>query len=190
MPSPFGASVPKCSDRGQRRARRAAPRPARRRAATSQSACEICALSMICVSSFARSSGIVADRDAAGLDHREPACGHRRAVRPAQQHAIAGHQPEVLDEHARVAVRALGRAPRRSSARRPARRSRCARPSRARARRREAPSRSSTGRDSRAPADRRGAPAMLARRQVVARERVDVRGRSACDPGLHGGLAS
>ena len=39
------------------------------------------------------------DRDAAGLQHAEPAGGEPRVVRPAQQHAVAGHQPEVLGEH-------------------------------------------------------------------------------------------
>jgi hypothetical protein len=37
--------------------------------------------------------------DAAGLHHREPARGEHRRIGAAQQHAIAGHQPHVPDEH-------------------------------------------------------------------------------------------
>ncbi|HEU4726689.1 MAG TPA: hypothetical protein VFT22_02335, partial [Kofleriaceae bacterium] len=41
------------------------------------------------------------DRDAARLHHREPTRGHPRRVRAAQQHAIARHQTQVVDEHVR-----------------------------------------------------------------------------------------
>ena len=45
------------------------------------------------------------DGDRAGLHHREPARGHRRRVRPAQQHAVAGNDAEVVDQHARDPAR-------------------------------------------------------------------------------------
>ena len=45
-----------------------------------------------------------AHRDAAGLDHGEPAGREHRRVGAAQQHAVAGHQAQVLDQHAGDAV--------------------------------------------------------------------------------------
>ena len=64
------------------RARRAAPR---RRARCAH----LRLRRSICPSSLARSSGIVADRDAARLHHREPAGDEHRLVGGAQQHAVA-----------------------------------------------------------------------------------------------------
>ena len=43
--------------------------------------------------------------DAAGLDHREPARRHHRVVRAAQQHPVAGHQPHLAHQHVRQAIR-------------------------------------------------------------------------------------
>ena len=71
----------------------------------SHSACVISALVMISVSSFARSSGMVADAHAARLHHREPARGHHRVVRPAQQHAVARLQAHLAHQHVGEAVR-------------------------------------------------------------------------------------
>jgi hypothetical protein len=44
------------------------------------------------------------DDHAAGLEHCEPAGDQARVVRAAQQHAVARHQAEVLDEHVGDAV--------------------------------------------------------------------------------------
>ena len=43
------------------------------------------------------------DHDAAGLQHAEPRGEHRVAVRPAQQHAVAGDQALFLDQQPRDA---------------------------------------------------------------------------------------
>ena len=49
------------------------------------------------------------DRDAARLDHGEPARRHHRVVRPAQQHAVAGDEPQVArPARARSGWRARG----------------------------------------------------------------------------------
>ena len=79
--------------------------------------------------------------DSACLHHREPARRHHRAVRSAQQHAVAGNKAHVLDQHARDAVGA-GRQFRVGPATaRPAPGSPCARPIRARPRDRAVPPR-------------------------------------------------
>ena len=56
------------------------------------------------------------DRDAARLEHGEPAGGQHRVVGRAQQHAVAGHQAEVVAQHVGDAVRLLQQLARRSSA--------------------------------------------------------------------------
>jgi hypothetical protein len=43
-------------------------------------------------------------RDQPGLHHREPRERHRHRVAAAQQHAVAGHEPEVFGQHLRDAV--------------------------------------------------------------------------------------
>ena len=43
------------------------------------------------------------DHHAAGLQHAEPGREHRVAVRPAQEHAVAGDQPVLLDQQPRDA---------------------------------------------------------------------------------------
>jgi hypothetical protein len=48
-------------------------------------------------------------RDQAGLHHREPRERHRHRVAAAQQHAVAGHEPEVFGQHLRDAVDLDGR---------------------------------------------------------------------------------
>ena len=45
-----------------------------------------------------------AHRDAAGLDHTEPAGRHHRRVGAAQQHAVARHQAQLVHQHAGNAV--------------------------------------------------------------------------------------
>ena len=117
-----------------------------------------------------------AHRDAAGLHHREPARGEHRRVRRAQQHAVARNETEILDQHVGDAVGAIeqvGVGP--AHAGRP-RRSRCGRPSRARSRGRAAPSAqfSRSGYRELRQLENEFGPGS-ARRQVVARERVDVR---------------
>jgi hypothetical protein len=42
-----------------------------------------------------------------GLDHRQPGQRHADRVAAAQQHAVAGHQTEVLHQHLRDAVHTL-----------------------------------------------------------------------------------
>ncbi len=82
---------------------RAASSSSARRA--SQSACETCALVMTSVSSFARSSGIVptAMPPAFITANQQAACSGLFG-RP-QQHAIAGDETEILDQHAGDPVR-------------------------------------------------------------------------------------
>ena len=75
---------------------------------------------MIWPSSLARSIGIVADRDAARLHHREPAGDEHRLVGGAQQHAVAGNEAALGDEHVGDAVGLslqLGVRPRRAAGR-------------------------------------------------------------------------
>ena len=50
------------------------------------------------------------DDDAAGLQHGEPARGQHRRVGGAQQHAVARHEPESLDQHVGDPVRPARRA--------------------------------------------------------------------------------
>jgi hypothetical protein len=47
------------------------------------------------------------DGDRAGLDHAEPAGREHRVVRRAQQHAVAGHHAHVFRQHLRDAVGAV-----------------------------------------------------------------------------------
>jgi hypothetical protein len=46
-------------------------------------------------------------RDQSSLDHRQPRDGHGDGIAAAQQHAIAGHQPEVLHQHPADRIHAL-----------------------------------------------------------------------------------
>ena len=72
---------------------------------------------MVC-SSPVRSSGIVVTSDGPGLEHAEPGGGQPLVVGAAQEHAVPGHDPEVLDEDARDPVRRrhqLGVRPRREA---------------------------------------------------------------------------
>ena len=85
---------------------RAASSSSARRA--SHSAWLIRALVTTSVSSFAREQRHRRHDDAAGLDDREPAGRHPRAVGTAQQHTVAGHESHVLDQHVRDAVRVRG----------------------------------------------------------------------------------
>ncbi len=45
------------------------------------------------------------DHDPARFDDAEPTCGEHRRVGAAQQHAVAGHQPHVVDEDVSDATR-------------------------------------------------------------------------------------
>ena len=39
------------------------------------------------------------DRDSAGLDDAQPAGDHRRVIGRTQEHPVARHEPQVIDQH-------------------------------------------------------------------------------------------
>ena len=77
----------------------------------SQSAWLISALAMIFLELARAQQRHRADRDAARLDHREIGRNHHRRVGGAQQHPVAGHEPQVLDQDARDPVGGLEQPP-------------------------------------------------------------------------------
>ena len=65
----------------------------------------ISALLMISVSSFARSSGMVATQTPPAFITANQHGGHHRVVRAAQQHAVAGLEAHLAHQHVGEAVR-------------------------------------------------------------------------------------
>ncbi len=74
----------------------------------SHSARPISALSTILASSPARSIGMVLTATRAGLGHRQPRRHHGRVVARPDQHAVARLDAEVLDQRVRQPVRPVG----------------------------------------------------------------------------------
>ena len=71
----------------------------------STSAASRCAIWWMVCSSPVRNSGIVVTRTAPAFEHAEPGGGQPLVVGAAQEHAVPGHDPEVLDEDPRDPIR-------------------------------------------------------------------------------------